>query len=149
MTRSLNTVIPRVHPTRSAITVAGIVGTSTSCSRMASSNASTAEPLGRRSYFGGASEAIAARTVFRETPNVLAIVLIGNPSARRSLRISAQSSTDNNSFAPIDSSESTVRSKGVNIRPTLRGQFSAVADNRRSDQVPALRSDAEQRSRPW
>jgi hypothetical protein len=58
------------------------------------------------------------------------MVLIGNPSARCSRRISAQSSTDNNSFAPIDSIESTVRSKGVNIRPTLRGQFSAVADTR-------------------
>ena len=46
---------------------------------------------------------IAARTVFLETPNVRAIVLIGNPSARYSLRISAQSSTDNNSFAPLDS----------------------------------------------
>ena len=69
-TRSLNTVIPRVHPTRSAITVAGIVGTTFSCARIASSNASTADPAGFRSYFGGPSEATAARTVFRETPNV-------------------------------------------------------------------------------
>jgi hypothetical protein len=81
-TRCLNTVIPRVQPTRSAITVAGIVGTNSSCSRITSSNASTADPAGLRSYFGGASEATAAGTVFRETPNVLAIVLIGNPSAR-------------------------------------------------------------------
>ena len=91
-------MIPRVQPTRSAITVAGIVGTTINCSRIARSNPSTADPAGFRSYFGGPSEAIAARTVFRETPNVLAIILIGNPSARCSLRISAQSSTDNNSL---------------------------------------------------
>jgi hypothetical protein len=78
----LNTVIPRVQPTRSAITVAGIVGTIVSWTRIASSNASTADPAGLRSYFGGPSAASAARTVFREIPNVLAINLIGNPSAR-------------------------------------------------------------------
>jgi hypothetical protein len=94
----LNTVIPRVHPTRSAITVAGILGATINCSRIARSNPSTADPDGFRSYLGGPSEAIAARTVFLETPNVLAINLIGNPSARCSLRISAQSSTDNNSL---------------------------------------------------
>jgi hypothetical protein len=91
----LKTVIPRVHPTRSAITVAGIVGTACNCSRIASSKASTDEPGALRWYFGGASEAIAARTVFRKIPNVFAIVLIPNPSARCSRRISAQSSTDN------------------------------------------------------
>src|SRR6201999_2935426 len=53
---------------------------------------------GLRSYFGGPSLANAVRTVFREIFNVLAIILIGNPSARCSLRISAQSSTDNNSL---------------------------------------------------
>src|SRR3954454_17692524 len=53
------------------------------------------DPAGRRSYFGGASEAIAARTVFLETPNTRAITLIGNPSDLRKRRISAQSSTDN------------------------------------------------------
>ena len=58
------------------------------------------------------SEAIAARTVFLEIPNVLAINLIGNPSARYNLRISAQSSTDNNSFAPIGSIEPTVSRRG-------------------------------------
>jgi hypothetical protein len=36
--------------------------------------------------------------VFLEMPNVLAINLIGNPSARCNRRISAQSSTDNNSL---------------------------------------------------
>ena len=97
-TRSLKTVIPRFQPTRSAITVAGIVGTAVSWARMASSNASTADPAGLHSYFGGPSEANAARTVLREIPNVLAINLIGNPSARCKRRISAQSSTDNNSL---------------------------------------------------
>jgi hypothetical protein len=97
-TRSLNTVIPRVQPTRSAITVAGIVGTWVSWARIASSNPSTADPAGLRTYFGGSSLANAARTVFREIFNVLAINLIGNPSARCNLRISAQSSTANNSL---------------------------------------------------
>ena len=56
------------------------------------------QPTGLRTYFGGSSEANADRTVFRETFNVLAINLIGNPSARCNLRISAQSSTANNSL---------------------------------------------------
>ena len=64
------------------------------------------------SYFGGPSEVTAARTVFLEIPNVLAINLIGNPSARCNLRISAQSSTDNNSFAPIGSIEPRVGRRG-------------------------------------
>jgi hypothetical protein len=37
------------------------------------------------SYFGGTSEAIAARTVFLETPNTRTIALVGNLSARCSL----------------------------------------------------------------
>jgi len=94
-TRRLNTVIPRVHPTRSAITVAGIVGTACSCSRIRGSNTSTADPAGLRTYLGGPSAGNAARTVSRETPKVLAINLIGNSSGRCNLRISAQSSTDN------------------------------------------------------
>lgn len=91
----MKTVIPRSQPTRSAITVAGIVGNACSCSRIRDSNASTADPVGFRTYFGGPSDASAERTVFRETPNVLAIILIGNPSVLCSRRISAQSSTDN------------------------------------------------------
>ena len=39
---------PTGPPTRSAITVAGIVGTRSSCARIASSNASTADPAGFR-----------------------------------------------------------------------------------------------------
>jgi hypothetical protein len=99
--RSLNTVIPRVHATRSTITVAGIAGIAgsrVSCSRIGSSNASTADPRRLPDVLQRPSEAIAARTVFRETPNVLAMVLMPNPSARCSRRISAQSSTDNNSL---------------------------------------------------
>ena len=87
-----------ISPGIIATPLAGIVGTSLSWARIASSNASTADPAGLRTYCGGPSEANAARTVFREIPNVLAIILIGNPSARCSLRISAQSSTDNNSL---------------------------------------------------
>src|SRR6185437_15148772 len=94
---------------------------------MASSNASTADPAGLRSYFGGPSEASADRTVFRDIFNVLAIVLIGNPSARCSLRISAQSSTDNNSLL-LSARKAETQTKGVKIRASTRGQFSDDAD---------------------
>jgi hypothetical protein len=46
-----------------------------------------------RSYLGGPSLANAAFTVFREQPTTRAISEIDTPSERRSLRISAQSST--------------------------------------------------------
>src|SRR6185437_11717228 len=95
---------------------------------MASSNASTADPAGLRSYFGGPSEASADRTVFRDIFNVLAIVLIVNPSARCSLRISAQSSTDNNSLL-LSARKAETQTKGVKIRASTRGQFSDDADN--------------------
>jgi hypothetical protein len=36
---------------------------------MRGSTSSTIDPAGVRSYFGGTSEAIAARTVFLETPH--------------------------------------------------------------------------------
>ena len=62
---------------------------------MRGSTSSTIDPAEVGWYFGGPSEAIAARTVFREIPNTRTIALIGNPSAPCSLRISAQSSTDN------------------------------------------------------
>jgi hypothetical protein len=64
----LSTVIARVQPIRSAITVAGIRASSWSCSRICGSTASTIDPAGLRSYFGAASDAIAVRTVFLETP---------------------------------------------------------------------------------
>jgi hypothetical protein len=77
----LSTVIPRVQPIRSAIIVAGIRASSCSCSRIFASTASTIDPAGRRSYFGAVADAIAARTVFLETPNFRTIALIGKPSA--------------------------------------------------------------------
>jgi hypothetical protein len=89
-TRSLSTVSDRVQPTRSAITVAGIVGHAASSSRMRGSTASTIDPPpARRSYRGGPTPASARFTVFLEQPITLATCLIGIPSARYSRRISA------------------------------------------------------------
>jgi hypothetical protein len=96
----LSTVIDRLHPIRSAITVAGSSGNARSNSRIRGSTSSTIEPRDDRSYFGGPALRNAARTVFRETPMTRAICLIGTPSARCSRRISAQSSTDNTSLPP-------------------------------------------------
>ena len=64
------------------------------------SAASTTDPLAGRSYRGGRSLATAARTVFRDTPITRAITLIGIFSARYSLRISAQSSTESTPSTP-------------------------------------------------
>lgn len=47
------------------------------------------DPFAGRSYFGGRSEATAARTVLRDTPISRAIALIGTPSDRCKRRISA------------------------------------------------------------
>ena len=85
--------MPRSQPTRSAITVAGIDGVASNNRRISGSNASTADPTGARSYFGGLDEANAAATVFREIPNCLAIARPDNRSDRCNRRISAQSST--------------------------------------------------------
>ncbi len=65
----MRTVNDLVHPIRSAITVAGIVGYSRNNARICGSNASTTEPFAGREYFGAVSEANAARTVLRATPN--------------------------------------------------------------------------------
>ena len=80
------------HPTRSAITDAGIDGNSASSARILGSNPSTSEPTGPRSYFGGESAANAARTVFRANPvlRTIALILICSDLCNR--RISAQSS---------------------------------------------------------
>jgi hypothetical protein len=67
-TRPESTRIDRVHPIRSAITVAGIVGNACSNSRILGFTSSTMDRCGSRTYFGGASEASAARTVFLEYP---------------------------------------------------------------------------------
>jgi integrase len=117
----LSTVSPRSHPIRSAITVAGIVGQPASSSRIRGSNASTADPAGFRSYLGGPSLAIAARTVFLEIPSIRAISLIASPSPRCSLRISAQSSTDNTPSPPGSISQG-YRSGGQNS-PDDTGSF--------------------------
>ena len=63
--------------------MAGIVGNAANNSRIRGSNGSTIDPVDRRAYRGGLSDATAARTVFRDTFSTLAIILIGNPSARR------------------------------------------------------------------
>ena len=80
-------------------------------------------------YFGGPSDTSAARTVFREIPNVRAIILIVDPSARCSLQISAQSSTDNNSLlsSRLNCTESQSEG-GQNSGALTRGPFSYVAD---------------------
>lgn len=113
-------MIDRVHPIRSAITVAGMSGVARSSSRIAGSTASTIEPLGARTYFGGTSRANARRTAFLETPSRRAIALIAIPSTRCSLRISAQSSTVITLLSVAE---------GVRFQPTLRGQFPGVADS--------------------
>ena len=71
--RSFNTVTPRVQPILSAITVAGVPASNSSCSRIFGSTASTIDPAGLRSYFGAASDAIAARTVFLGTPEFVKV----------------------------------------------------------------------------
>jgi hypothetical protein len=78
----LSTVNDLVHPIRSAITVAGIVGVAASNALICGSNASTTDPRGTRWYRGGPSDTNAFRTVFFEIPNLRAITLIGTLSAR-------------------------------------------------------------------
>ncbi|GAB3331796.1 hypothetical protein GCM10027452_05070 [Micromonospora halotolerans] len=94
-TRSLSTVNDRVHPIRSAITVAGISGHCCNNARICGSTASTIDGFAGREYRGGPSGANARRTVFRPTPNLRASALIGIPSDRCRRGISAQSSTLN------------------------------------------------------
>src|SRR5215208_3402302 len=126
-TRPLNVRIPYGQPTRSAITVAGIVGTALNNSRIRGSNPSTRDPAGVRSYLGGPSLANAAFTVFREQPTTRAISEIETPSERRSLRISAQSSTISTRSLPR-STPARVSGKLVKFQLPHRGQFSAAAD---------------------
>jgi hypothetical protein len=100
----MTSALERRHPTIPADTLGEHrgrhVGTARSCSRTRGSNASTADPAGFRTYVGGGSAASADLTVVREMPNVLAIILIENPSALCKRRISAQSSTDNTPRPP-------------------------------------------------
>ena len=90
-TLSLNHRIEPVQPTRSASTVAGMSGTSSSSARTRGSNTVNDVGPGFRSYRGGASEFTALITVVREIPSRSAIRAFGTPSAA-SLLISAQSS---------------------------------------------------------
>jgi hypothetical protein len=79
--------------------------------------------LGGLTYFGGPSARNARRTAFRDTPRVLAITLIGIPSARCNRRISAQSSTF---ITPQASRRGSifVRRCGVRFHPSLTPAFS-------------------------
>jgi hypothetical protein len=103
--------------------MADIVGTSCSCVLIALSNASTVKPAGFRGDLGRASDSIGARTVFREIPDVLAIVLMPNPSRRCSQRISARPPQTTTPFAPLDSSESRVWSNGVRFSRRFKISF--------------------------
>jgi hypothetical protein len=85
--------LPRLHPTRSPITVEGISGNPANSPLICGSTASTIDPFAARRYRGGSSLASAFFTVFRATPSRRAIAAIGMPSARCNRRISAQSST--------------------------------------------------------
>src|SRR5262249_58119366 len=125
------------------ITVAGILGYALSSSRMRGSNTATDEPADLRSYFGGASEASADRTVFREIPNTRAICESDIRSARRSRRISAQSSTPNTRFLPARF-RARLSAKLVNIGLPRPVQFSVAVDSssavaRRSRRLAPLR----------
>jgi len=103
--------------------VAGIRGCSASSNRTRASTASTNDPAGARSYFGGRSEANAEATVFLEIPNRRAIAACDNFSDRCSRRISAQSSNVITPQAVL----------GVlKLHPLITAQFSRVVDNLRS-----------------
>ncbi|KXO91673.1 hypothetical protein AXK61_24050 [Tsukamurella pseudospumae] len=65
------------QPIRCAITVAGIVGHCDSNTRICGSNASTTEPTRALLYFGGRSDANAARTVFLAMPSCRATSAFG------------------------------------------------------------------------
>jgi hypothetical protein len=83
-----------VQLTRSAITVAGIVGYAPSSARTASSICAHADVVtAARSYRGGAAECTALATVFRDRASCRAIAACDSFSDRYSRRISAQSST--------------------------------------------------------
>ena len=83
---SRNQVIDPVHPTRSAITVAGNVGVFSSSARTCGSNGVKLVALPARFlYVGGSGEASARSTVFFAQPTSAAIFLIDRPCLRRYL----------------------------------------------------------------
>ena len=105
-------------------------------SRIRGSNPSTRDPAGVRSYLGGPSLANAAFTVFREQPTTRAISEIETPSERRSLRISAQSSTISTRSLP-GSTPARVSGKLVKFQLPHRGQFSPAVDRLRANSKAA------------
>src|SRR6185437_14622412 len=104
-----------------------ILGYARSTSLIRGSTASTIDPAGLRSYFGGASEANAARTVLREHPTTRATSEIDICSARCNRRISAQSSTLNTHFLP-GSDRARLSAQVVNFRVPRPVQFSRAVD---------------------
>lgn len=80
------------QPTRSAITVAGIVENSASSARTRGSNSSNTDGLGGCLYDGSSGEASALAIAFRDSPGCLAICAFGTPSAKCNCRIKAQCS---------------------------------------------------------
>jgi hypothetical protein len=84
-------------------------------------------PYRRRTYLGGPSLARAAFTVSREMPSTRAISEIAMPSARRSRRTSAQSSTPNTRFL-TGSVQARVSRKLVNFQLPCPGQYSPVVN---------------------
>lgn len=71
----------RSRPARSATTVAGMSGVSANNCRTLASNGVNDVGLCLRSYSGGPSDTSAFATVFREIPNLAAILAFGTPSA--------------------------------------------------------------------
>ncbi len=104
------------QPTRSAGTVAGILGCSTSNARTTGSTRPNAFGPGDRSYRGGRSEATALITMFRHTPNRSAICVFGTPSACNR-RINAQPST-----------VITLQSPSAHFSTVRSAQYSSVVD---------------------
>ncbi len=121
-TLARSTNAERVHPIRSAITVAGIVGVFDNNARICGSNTSTTDPARARSYFGGPSEANAARTVFLATPQ-----LAGDRLNRHLLRLMEPSN-----LGPIlHADHSLTLTEGVNVHSAPKGQYSGSIDTRK------------------
>ena len=125
------------QPTRSASTVAGISGNSASNARTRSSNGVNDVAAGARSYFGGAVDATAFTTVFREIPNRSAICVFGTPSAA-SLRINAQSSK-----------VITLQSSSAHFSTGATDQFSSVTDTPNAGLRRGPRARSERPDDPW
>jgi hypothetical protein len=126
-TRPLKVRIPCGQLIRSAVTVAGIRGTDLSSALIDGSKSSVNGDTGLRRYFGALSRRNAAFPVFRETLNTRAISEIDTPSARCSLRISAQSSTSNTRFL-LHSTEHRVPGELVNFHSPYGDQLSPAVD---------------------